>query len=128
MESNAQSVKSLVFDFKNSNCRLVIGTNSASYTFGFEANGWQPGETALPGPYLVGAARNNLTGLPPFKVTGEYTWLDTGTLELVLRYIESPHTETFLCRFDGNTVSVDVKRSFNSNVPDAVVTLKGAVQ
>ncbi|HEU4901755.1 MAG TPA: hypothetical protein VFT06_03160, partial [Flavisolibacter sp.] len=59
---------------------------------------------------------------------GEYTWLDAGTLELVLRYIESPHTETFLCRFEGNAVSVDVKRSFNSNAPDAVVTLKGAVQ
>lgn len=128
LEPNAQGVKSLVFDFKSSNCQLRIETDTASYTFGFGATGWQAGETALPGPYLVGAAMNNLTGLPPFKVTGEYTWLDAGTLELVLRYIESPHTETFLCRFDGNAVSVDVKRSFNSNGPDAVVRLNGAVQ
>lgn len=128
MAPNAQGVQSLVFDFKSSNCRLGIAVDNARYTFSFAASNWQPGETTLPGPYLVGAARNNLTGLPPFKVTGEYTWLDAGTLELVLRYIESPHTETFLCRFEGNAVSVDVKRSFNSNAPDAVVTLKGAVQ
>lgn len=125
LEPNAQGVKSLLFDFKNSTCQLKVETDSASYAFGFNANAWQPGETTLPGPYLVSAARNNLAGLPPFKVTGEYTWLDAGTLELVLRYIESPHTETFLCRFDGNAVSVDVTPSFNSSL---TVTLKGTHQ
>ena len=65
---------------------------------------------------------------PPFQVAGEYTWLDANTLELVLRYIESPHTETLLCRFEGDKLTVNVIRSFNNNGPGAVVTLTGTRQ
>ncbi|MEJ7677940.1 MAG: hypothetical protein WKG06_08770 [Segetibacter sp.] len=106
----------------------MVKSDSGVYPFRFAANTWQQGETKLKGPYLVSGARNSLAGLPPFKVAAEYTWIDSNTLELVLRYIESPHTQTMLCHFSADNIAVDIKRSFNTDAPGAVVTLKGKAQ
>jgi CubicO group peptidase (beta-lactamase class C family) len=124
IESNPLRIQSISLSFQDSICRMNIKTDTSNYAINFAANSWQLGETNMHGPYLVNAAKNKLAGLPPFKVAGEYTWIDANTLELVLRYIESPHTQTFLCRFDENNISVQVKRSFSSDI----VTLKGSVQ
>ncbi len=91
-----------------------------------------PGNKAKPnwrGPYLVsGAKKQPRWGYRHLKIAAEYTWIDPKTLELVLRYIESPHTQTMLCRFDGDNITVDIKRSFNTDAPDAIITLKGKTQ
>jgi hypothetical protein len=128
MEPNEQKISSLSFNFRNNTCEVIVKRDTNVYPVRFAANNWQKGETKLKGPYLVSGARNSLAGLPPFKVAAEYTWIDSNTLELVLRYIESPHTHTMLCRFAGNNVTVDMKRSFNADAPDAVITLKGKAQ
>ncbi|GEO10797.1 serine hydrolase domain-containing protein [Segetibacter aerophilus] len=128
IEPNAQNIKSLQFKFQNKVCEVIVKRDNEVYPISFAANTWQQGETKLKGPYLVSGARNSLAGLPPFKVAGEYTWIDANTLELVLRYIESPHTQTMLCHFSGDNITVDLKRSFNTNAPDAVLTLKGKRQ
>jgi CubicO group peptidase (beta-lactamase class C family) len=128
MEPNAQNIGSLQFNFQNSICEVIVKRDTGVYPIRFAANTWQQGETTLRGPYLVSGARNSLAGLPPFKVAAEYTWIDSNTLELVLRYIESPHTQTMLCRFSGDNIAVDIKRSFNTKAIGAVVTLKGKAQ
>lgn len=128
MEPNAQDIRSLTFNFQNNTCEVIVKRDTSVYPIRFAANNWQQGETKLKGPYLVSGARNSLSGLPPFKVAAEYTWIDSNSLELVLRYIESPHTQTMLCRFAGDNITVDIKRSFNTNAPDAVTTLKGKAQ
>ena len=53
--------------------------------------------------------------LRPFKVAGSYTWLDNNSIELTLRYIESPHTETITCIFLDNKVGISMKNIFNKN-------------
>lgn len=125
LEPNAANIQALSFNFKNNTCEVTIKESTGVYPLLFAANNWQKGETKLKGPYLVSGAKNSLAGLPPFKIAAEYTWLDANTLELVLRYIESPHTQKMLCQFDGENIAVDVSRSFNANAPGAVVTLKG---
>lgn len=125
MEPNAQNIHSLAFNFKNNSYEVMVKTDAGEYPIRFAANNWQQGETELKGPYLVAGARNSLTGLPRFKVAAEYTWMDANTLELVLRYIESPHTQTMLCHFVGDNITVDVKSSFVTDGPGAVATLKG---
>jgi hypothetical protein len=52
-------------------------------------------------------------GLPPYKVAGSYGWRDDKTLELVLRYIESPHTEIIRCTFNDSQVTMDFENMFN---------------
>ncbi|MEJ7678981.1 MAG: serine hydrolase [Segetibacter sp.] len=128
LEPNAQNIHSLTFNFQNNAYEVVVRPDTGVYPIRFAANSWQQGETRLKGPYLVSGARNSLAGLPPFKVAAEYTWIDPNTLELVLRYIESPHTQTMLCRFAGNNITVDIKRSFNTDASDATITLKGKAQ
>lgn len=128
LEPNAQAIRSLTFNFQNNAYEVIVKRDSGVYPIRFAANNWEQGETRLKGPYLVSRAKNSLAGLPPFKVAAEYTWIDPNTLELVLRYIESPHTQTMLCHFAGDNITVDMKRSFNTDAPDAVITLKGKAE
>ncbi|MFN8354072.1 MAG: ChbG/HpnK family deacetylase [Spirosomataceae bacterium] len=110
-----RSLEGVSFDFVNGHCVLNLLTDSTSHSISFGAGQWELGETTKPGPYLVAGARANRVGLPAFKVAGSYTWKDEKTLLLTLRYIESPHTETIACTFDGDRVSVDFQNIFNRN-------------
>ncbi|WP_435354289.1 ChbG/HpnK family deacetylase [Emticicia sp. SJ17W-69] len=117
-----KNFENIAFDFKNGVCNLSLKTDSVTHIIPFGAGKWETSETTKFGPYLVAGARANRVGLPQFKVAGAYTWTDEKTLELTLRYIESPHTEIIVCTFDGNKVSVDFQNIFNKNAKRAVST------
>jgi len=108
-------LESFRLDFINGNCKLTLNTDSASYPFLFAANTWNKEETSKYGIYLGARAKNNRVGLSPFKVAEHYHWVDDKTLELELRYIESPHTETIRCIFDGEYASIDFENRLNKN-------------
>jgi hypothetical protein len=123
VEKNEKNIASIGFQFKDDLCSVVLKTDTADYKLGFGWGTWKTGETKRHGPYLVANAKGNLTGLPPFKIAGAYTWKDEHTLVLTLRYIESPHTETLICHFDQNEISVDMQNSMKHGVSNLV--LKG---
>ena len=110
--TNDRRFKSVSFDFKNNNCHLTLNTDSLVHTFDFGSGKWVKGETSRYGVYLVALAKNNRVGLPAFKVSGSYSWKDEKTLELILRYDESPHHEVIHCNFDEDVVSVDFENMF----------------
>jgi predicted glycoside hydrolase/deacetylase ChbG (UPF0249 family) len=118
--SNDKTLENMAFEFKNGSCLLTLKTDSATHQLSFGSGKWDLGETTKYGPYLVARAKSNRVGLPIFKVAGSYVWKDEKTLELTLRYIESPHTETIICQFDGDFVSVDFKNMFNTNEKRAI--------
>jgi hypothetical protein len=120
---NEKHIQNIAFQFSNGTCYTTIKTDTATYKIGFASGKWQPGETTMHGPYLVERAKSNLEGLPPFKIDGSYTWTDNNTLKLVLRYIESPHTETLICHFFDNQLSINVSNSFDYGKRE--VALKG---
>ncbi len=113
--TNGSSVNHLSFDFKNNNCHVVLNEDGIDYSFDFGAGKWVQGETKRKGPYLVAAAVHNRVGLPAFQYAGSYSWKDDKTLELVLRYEESPHHEVIQCTFEDDAVSVDFQTLFNRN-------------
>ena len=115
LSPNDQFVQTLSFQFKDNQCRVTAKMDSATYQLAFGAGQWVNGETTKPGPYLVAAAKNKLAGLPPFQVAGSYRWTADSTLELTLRYIESPHTETITCLFSANSVSVEWQSIFTKS-------------
>ena len=125
IQPNAFKINSISFAAAKGVYTVGIKTDTASYTLPFAEGKWQPGTTYMHGPYLLTGAVATLTGLPAFKTAGSYDWKDAQTLELVLRYIESPHTETLLCHFDGNTISIDVKNSFEYGKVAAVLKGEG---
>jgi|WetSurSiteA1Bulk_404760.scaffolds.fasta_scaffold00237_13 CubicO group peptidase (beta-lactamase class C family) len=116
MGPNDRQLESLYVHFMEDMCHLSLTINGVSHTLTLGAGKWIIGETDKPGPNLLMTARAHFAGLPPAKVAGCYTWIDEHTLRMVLRYIESPHTETITCRFDGKKVSVDIQYSLSFGV------------
>ncbi len=122
---NDRGLETLNVHFMEDRCHLTLKVNGASHTFTLGAGKWINGETVKPGPNLLRLARAHLSGLPPSKVAGCYYWKDENTLELILRYIESPHTEKITCRFDGEKIFVDIRYS---HAPDDVYPVTGVMR
>lgn len=108
---NEQGIQSLSFQCTGDPCTITMTTDSGDYTFSFGSGRWEYGETTRRGPYLV-VAKAAYVGLPPLRIAGAYSWDDERTLRLELRYIESPHTQTVLNRFDPGGVAVTMISSF----------------
>jgi hypothetical protein len=106
-------IKQLGILFKKDICQLTLISESGSYKLEFGNGKWLNGITDRKGPYLLSLAKGNQDGLAPFKISGSYQWKDDKTLELTLRYIESPHSEIFRIAFDGNTAMLDWETIFN---------------
>jgi CubicO group peptidase (beta-lactamase class C family)/predicted glycoside hydrolase/deacetylase ChbG (UPF0249 family) len=115
MLAGEKSLEGVSVEFKNDMCYLSLKTDSVTHKIPFGFGKWELSETTKFGPYLVARARANRVGLPIFKVAGSYEWKDDKTLEMTLRYIESPHTETITCTFENDKVSVDFLNIFNKN-------------
>ena len=92
---------------------MIMETDTSTHTLKFGSGKWEQGVTSKYGPYLVAVARNNRVGLAPFRVAGNYDWIDDNTIELRLRYMESPHTETIRCSFEGDYANLVISNSFN---------------
>ena len=90
------------------NNQLTIKNDTASYQLKFGAGIWQTSTTLKPGPSLTAGAKENRSMLFPAKVAGSYNWTDDHTLQLTLRYIESPHTEKFTCVFDDEGLTMHI--------------------
>ncbi len=113
LDSNDFRVNSIRFHFSHDTCQVQENCDSSRYEFSFGSGSWLYGETNLPGPYLLSTEKDMYAGLPPLKVTGCYRWTEDSTLELILRYIESPHTEMIQCHFTTNKIEVKIHKSFN---------------
>jgi CubicO group peptidase (beta-lactamase class C family) len=105
-DTNERHFETMNLQFKDSTCKLSLVVDSGRYEFIFGAGHWATGLTTLHGPNLLLTAKAHFVGLPPAKIAGNFAWRDPNTLQLVLRYIESPHTETITCTFNNNKVSI----------------------
>ena len=90
-------------------------------------NRWSRGETTLPGtpPRLItGGASKPGT---PHKTTGCGAWTDDNTLELMVRYYETPHHDSLTCRFEGDRVQLTFLNSIakQRNGKDSRPVLQG---
>jgi hypothetical protein len=112
MEPNEKHIKSLSFNFQDNICSVNLEADTTRYQLNFGNGMWQAGETTMHGPSLVATAKASFVGLPPLKIDGAYTWTDENTLELVLRYIESPHTEKMICHFEEKNIFLVIENSF----------------
>ncbi len=112
------------FEFKGNICSASLSSADKKYAFDFSRGKYTINETSRPGPNLLSGEKGYFRGLPPVKVACSYIWQDENTLELTLRYIESPHTETITCRFEGDKITVSAKISFLPQAELIVITGK----
>jgi len=115
VDSGSNKIKNIGFEFKDGNCYVTFTNDASTYRIAFGEGKWTKGVTARPGPYLVARAKNNRVGLDPYQIAGSYSWKDDKTLELDLRYVESPHTEIINCVFDGSNASIHFKTSYDNS-------------
>jgi CubicO group peptidase (beta-lactamase class C family)/predicted glycoside hydrolase/deacetylase ChbG (UPF0249 family) len=111
--SNDRRLKNFNLEFIDGLCRLNLMTDSVPHSIDFGYGKWVRGETTKYGPYLVAGARANRTGLAPFKTEGAYSWIHERMIELKLRYIESPHTETIQISIGDPYIRMVIRNSIN---------------
>jgi hypothetical protein len=111
LAANDAHLKDMTVSFAGDTCSVTLTTDTAAYRLGFGRGEWRIGKTARRGPGLAIGSR--IPGRPIFQVAGSYSWKDDQTLELIIRYIESPHTTTLLCHFNGDEVTVYARNSFD---------------
>ncbi len=121
LDSNSKKMKSAIFHFEKGICTLTIKTDTADYDLKFGSGNWVYGRTTMHGPYLVETAQGNLQHLPPFEIAGSYGWKEDKTLELELRFIQSPHTETIRCRLEGQKLNMELIKSFSPDKGHLIV-------
>lgn len=107
LESNGMKYESFSLKFSGDTCSLSIKSDKTDYSIAFGDGKWIVAETAMDGPNIL--SRPGAISLN--KIAGSYTWKDDNTLELVLRYIESPHSIKITCAFDKENVKVTIHLS-----------------
>jgi CubicO group peptidase (beta-lactamase class C family) len=122
VDRNESGLESISFNFNNNLCQVKMVSRGTPYDFTFGDKTWIKGTTSRPGPNLLLRAKGHLAGIPPEQVAGIYRWRDEKTLELTLRYIESPHTETITFIFEGNKVTIETIYSFTPTVKQPALT------
>lgn len=120
MEPNKRNIKTMKIKFKDKTGYLTMKTDTADYSFSFGSGSWKTGETFMAGPTLFSMSKALFAGLPAFKVAGSYVWKDQNTLEMVLRYVESPHHVTFVCHFEKKEILAEI---LNSPDPESKKTI-----
>jgi hypothetical protein len=108
INSNNEGINKVSFKYRNDAIHFTFG----KYTFAFGAGKWEYGETLRRDPAVL-VSKSMFKGKT--KVAGCYQWMDDNTLELKLRYIESPHTETFTIKFTGKNIDVKIRKSTSGN-------------
>lgn len=108
----AGKLNQIFFHFENEQCKAEMNfSNGLKHEFLLGANQWIKGETNKPVNNLAAQPNDQILLLAPFKVAGAFYTPDENSLELVVRYIESPHTDFYLCKIAGDSISVEISSS-----------------
>ena len=123
LQDNPKKMQSIGFALQEGGIwQITLKDDKGTYTLPFGDGKWMRTETPRSGPSLLTGAQSHDLGLPPFQTAGSFQWIDEKTLELVLRYIEGPHTERMVCHFDGNNIRVEDTNSFEYGKGGTILT------
>jgi hypothetical protein len=109
LDSNEWKFENISFQFGNKECTIHLSQGGQDFPISFGEGHWNLGETSVPGspPSIIRAAKGPYADLGPSKYAASYTWRDASTLELALRYIESPHSQYLVCHFENGTLTIE---------------------
>jgi hypothetical protein len=93
--------------FTGDTCALSMEMNGEEFRITLGRGFWIESETSLAGPNLI-----SRPGAPAAHlIAAAYEWTSDTTLEMTIRYIESPHHIKVKCSFDGDTLTMDTRLS-----------------
>lgn len=123
MEPNKKGIEEMVFLLNGDHCKTLVKTAAERHEMNFGNGYWRFGDTARPGPYMEPGITLNWPAL--YKVAGSFRWKAADTLELFLHYIEGTHPQTYICKFERDEVTVEIKDPVE---PKESVVLKGKMR
>jgi hypothetical protein len=121
LTTNALNFSGITIEKKKKHLALLIETKDKKthrIPLGFKQ--WQLSETDLVGPYLLRLAPVNFSLLGNYKLASSYRWLDAATLELTVRYIESPHHWTMTMKMENGKLKLKI---INSYSPENIIEI-----
>jgi CubicO group peptidase (beta-lactamase class C family) len=119
LEKNQFDFARMQIKTKGDAAELIITTkDSTQHTFKLGFRTWGIGKSKLVGPYMLRAARVDLAKKAPFDYAGSYRIMDDESIEITLRYFESPHRWTF-------TWKPEVVEVVNSFEPGTKIEVRG---
>lgn len=108
---------------KENELLIEIGTkDQKTHSIPLGLQQWKLSENQLIGPYSLRSVPAHLETFAPFKVAGNYVWKDENTIEMTLRYIESPHHWKMTYRVQGDALNLQV---VNSYAPKTLINIVG---
>lgn len=114
LDKNALNLSEIGFQRKGDQLTIVlVDQRQKTHQIPAGHGKWVMTSTDLPGPYLIRAAKANLEGQSPFKVASSYRWLANNTLEITLRFYESPHHWIWKAHWENGQLQMEIKNSFD---------------
>jgi len=93
--------------FSGDTCRLSLDMNGQENLIPFGRGKWIISKTNMAGPNLIRSPGGSET----HDIAAAYEWSDGGTLDMIIRYIESPHHIKVKCIFEGDTLVMNARMS-----------------
>lgn len=122
LDPNPFHLNEIHFSFDtNGSCAMEMVSDTTRYDFNFGLNHWMYGSTQRPGPYYYNLRRNP-AGMAPFNYTGWASWNSSEELLLHLFYLTDIQSETFVCQFNGDSISISVTNTEFTNDPPKIIT------
>jgi CubicO group peptidase (beta-lactamase class C family) len=93
--------------FSGDTCLMAINMTGEEHLIPFGRGRWVVSETGMEGPNLIkrpGGPEKNL-------IAAAYEWSNDSTLDMTIRYIESPHHIRIKCSFEGDTLILNARLS-----------------
>lgn len=121
LPSNEYNIAGLKVSGKKKNLSLTITTtDKKEHAIPLGFNRWTFSETDLHGPNLFRRAPVRFDLLAPYKLASSFRWTDSQTLEITVRYYESPHRWIFTMKMENGKMKLKLVTSY---MPDNVINL-----
>jgi hypothetical protein len=93
--------------FSGDTCLMALNMTGEEHLIPFGRGRWVVSETGMEGPNLIrrpGGPEHNL-------IASAYEWSNDSPLDMIIRYIESPHHIRIKCSFEGDTLILNARLS-----------------
>ncbi|TDG00801.1 serine hydrolase domain-containing protein [Paenibacillus piri] len=108
VEDNADGVQSVLFDFGADGCTFTLSDYRGEHRIRCGIGEWQEGGTTMSGRSL-----HHQYEPPALRVAASGTWHDADTYVMTWCFVETPFTDTVICRFYDDRLVLE--RSVNVN-------------
>ena len=110
-ESNQLGIESIRVTSREGTLEVSMEQEGQTHPLTFGKGSWIIQETSKAGPNLFLNALAHSEVFTTHQVACSFAWMNTRTVELVTRYIESPHYEVFTCTFNEEEISLKPRSS-----------------